>query len=72
MTDLSARLVAAREAAGLTLLEAATAFGVHNSTLWRWEKGHKTPPPYALRDLWRLYGAGEFVPQDGVEAGLPR
>lgn len=45
-----------RKRLGLSLDAMAEALGVDRMTVWRWEKGKRTPPPYlerALRDLER-------------------
>ena len=52
-TSLRVRLHAAREERGLTLRDAAKAFGVGKSTLDDWEKGRKPIPQERTEDILR-------------------
>lgn len=50
------RLLAARQASGLTLRDVAAATGWHHSTPHRYESGDVDPPAGALALLASLYG----------------
>lgn len=48
---IGAALREAREAAGLTVAEAAAELGVERTTLYRWEAGNRTPSALTERVL---------------------
>ena len=45
-----------REAAGLSVQDAADGLGVHRNTLTRWESGERIPTAVDLLNLVHLYG----------------
>ena len=45
-----------REAAGLSVQEAADKLGVHRNTITRWESGERIPTAVDLLNLVHLYG----------------
>lgn len=55
--DLGALLRQAREAAGLSAVEATRALDtVHGTAIWSWEQGGRTPRLTTLARLADLYG----------------
>lgn len=72
-TSIAERLIEAREAAGLTQIEAARLAAVSVKTLKAWESGKTTPRPNKLQMisgvlsvplLWLLGGGDEYEPAD--------
>lgn len=61
-SQIGRALKAAREAAGLTQVQAAAAIDVDSVTLSRWERGVRAAPRSARMALERLYGRSIDVP----------
>lgn len=68
---LAARLVAAREAAGLSVQAAADRSGVHGVSIARFEKGRRVPTIATLCKLAEAYGVspGDLLPPPAAAGG---
>lgn len=63
---MSDKFTTLRQRLGWSQTEAAEHFGVHQSTVSRWEAGAARIPPLVMREIERL--AGDFADDAGGEA----
>lgn len=61
---LEGRLIEARGA--MTQERAAEVAGSSDTSIWRWEHGHRVPSPLTLRGLAAIYGVSYEWLRDGV------